>query len=297
MEITNSSASTYAQFGVTNATVSGELTEHEEAMVALASDVRDGDDRIITEEEPTEGELDATEDTDTSAETDSTDGLDESGEGSDEEAVTDEEEEELPAGTDGSDLIKLEEGLKEHAAATKELLSEALAKGLPPEMESTINAEYLAGEGLSEATFEALAKAGYSKGFVNAYISGQEAVARQFADSVVSFAGGREALTKIQSFMATHNPDAAESFNDAIDRVDSKAIKTLISMTKTMMGKTFGSRPTRTIVAAKQPVTTSKPVETFESRDAMIKAMSDPRYSRDETYRKAVEAKLFASKF
>lgn len=296
MKITNSSASTYAQFGVTNATVSGELTEHEEAMVALASDVRDGDDRIITEEEPTEGELDATEDLDTSAETDSTDGLDESGEGSDEEAVTDEEEE-LPVGTDGSDLIQLEEGLKEHAAATKELLYEAIAKGLPPEMESTINAEYLAGEGLSADTYEALGKAGYSKGFVNAYISGQEAVARQFADSVVSFAGGREALTKIQSFMATHNPDAAESFNDAIDRVDSKAIKTLISMTKTMMGKTFGSRPARTIVAAKQPVTTSKPVETFESRDDMIKAMSDPRYSRDESYRKAVEAKLFASKF
>lgn len=288
MDIINSSASTYADFGVTNATVSGGLTEHEEAMVRLATDVKDGDDTIIVEEieEETTDEEITIED---AGDVDPTDDPAEDLEGDAEVA--------LPDGTDGSDLISLEEGLKEHAAATKELLSEAVAKGLPPEMESTINSEYLAGNGLSDSTYEALASAGYSKGFVNAYISGQEAVARQFADSVVSFAGGQDALTKIQSFMKTHSPDAAEAFNEAVDRVDSKSIKALISMTKANMGKTFGSRPERTIAAAKQSVRAPAPVEVFTSRDEMVKAMSDKRYATDETYRKSVEAKLYASKF
>lgn len=284
----------YAEFGVTGATLSdGELSQHDIDMASQPVSVRDGDDEIVIE--PTE---EVVEELSTDEEAEATEDQPEDGAESDEESQDGDSPEEAGDDSDVSGAIDEQaSALSEAVEAQNALIEEAIAKGLPAEMKHTLEAEYEKTGKFSEASYEALAKAGYSKNFVDSYMRGQEALATAFVNSVVAFAGGHESFSRVQSYMATNG--MAEAFNAAVERSDAATIKALIGSAKTMMGKTFGKAPARDVAAKAKPVVrpaATPSVQPFESREEMIKAMSDRRYSTDDKYRREVEQRVFVSR-
>lgn len=291
----------YAEFGVNSNSViagSGELTDHEKAMIDMPVSVRDGDDLIQmeTEQEQEENPLeDEQQQEDSQEDKESNDSEEEEGEESQEE--TDEEKE--PSEESQVDILKAGDEFRQYVAEQEALLEEGIAKGLPADIRDTLKAEYEAGS-LSEKSYAELEKAGYSKTFVDSYIRGQEALAERFVQSIYEFSGGKAQFEHVASFMGTHNKDLADTFNDAVTRSDAKAIKAILNTAKAQMTSMFGTKPTRDVTLKAKPVVSTKPVSKFnpfESTSEMVKAMSDKRYQSDAAYRNEVEQRVAISKF
>ena len=283
----------YAEFGVNNAVIAGSTPEeHEEAMLALDVSARDGDDSITldTQEEEEQAEESAEEEQAEEVE-------DSEEEADDEQADEASEESELKAVGDIPE--ELEATLKDMDAnlnGLEELKAAAAERGLTPEVMAAIESEYEAG-GISKASYEALAEAGYSKGFVDSYLRGQEAMAERYAASVIQMAGGQENFDNLVKHLEV-NAGGSESLMNAIQNRDIGTVKMIINLAAGSRVKTFGKPAARTVTAkAKQAAPVSKAAVGFTSKAEMINAMSDKRYATDAKYRSVVEQKVAHSTF
>lgn len=311
-----SNADVYAAFGVNSAVLSGStVEEHEQAMLGLDVAARDGDDAITldTSEDSGNQERDLYDTSDPlGVDNDEDRLLVRVGDGSDVEQMFEpnDTEGETDGGTDGgpeefqplgdtpADLLEATEQLGQHEAGFQEMVNAAAERGLPAESIMRIQQEYESDDGISNASYEELAKAGYSKAFVDSYIKGQEALVEQYVNSVVSFAGGREKFGAISQHLQTHNPEAFESLETALMNRDLTTVKSIINLAGQSRAKTFGRQPVRSVTKAATPAKPQAPKQLgFESRDAMVKAMSDPRYRHDAKYRMEVEQKVINSNF
>jgi hypothetical protein len=270
----------YAEFGVNNAVISGGTTqeEHEQNMLALDVRARDGDHSI---------ELNGEED-------DSEDPLEEEGEEGEEETGTDDEEDDgEPLGAPDAELEATSKNLEKYADGFSHMREQAIANGLPEAMAQSIEAEYDTDEGISDKSYEALAKAGYSREFVESYIQGQEAVTEQYVAKIVEFSGGQQKFQQVIKHLEATSPDSVESFYEALERQDLKAVRTILS-------RKFGKAPERNVVT-KAPAAPqqrkSSAAEGYPSSAEMIKAMSSSEYRNDPKYRAKVEARVAASSF
>ncbi|MBH9196989.1 hypothetical protein I5K50_11570 [Pseudomonas aeruginosa] len=284
----------YAEFGVNNAVMtSADQAEHEQNMLSLNVDARDGDDAInlIEPEDTTEDGGEQPQDAD-----EPTDG----GEGeSTEESGGEPEEgfELLPEAPD--DLKEASAAISAYADGFTALRDQAIKNGLTEEIAARIEAEYEEG-GISEASYKALEKAGYSRQFVDSYIRGQESIADQFVAKVVEYAGGKDRFDKIIKHMQTTSPESTESLFEAIERQDLKAIRTIINLGVQSHTKKFGKAPARSVTKAAPaaPAKRSAPAaEGYASRQEMIRDMSKSEYRLDPAFRAKVEARVAASTF
>lgn len=283
----------YAEFGVNNAVMtSTDNAEHEQNMLALNVDARDGDDAINLAEpdESTEGlEQD-----------DQTEGDEEAQEGSDNTEDNGESEEGfelLPEAPD--DLKEASAAISAYADGFTALRDQAIRNGLTEEVAARIEAEYEA-DGISEASYKALEKAGYSRQFVDSYIKGQESIADQFVAKVVDYAGGKDRFDKIIKHMQSTSPESTESLFEAIERQDLKAIRTIINLGVQSHTKKFGKAPARSVTKAAPaaPARRAAPAaEGYSSRAEMIRDMSKSEYRLDPAFRAKVEARVAASSF
>lgn len=285
---------------LTNAVVSGELTEHEQEMIAAPVAVRDGDDFISIEmpsEEPEfEQEGSQLEDEPEVEQHEEQEGESE-GESESEEGEG-ESELELPD-VDPKDITEAGAALTEAQEGQKALMEQAVKNGLDAALIPAMEAEFEEHGKLSEGSYEALAAAGYSRQFVDSYIKGQQAIVNKFVESVVEYAGSREVFAKIQEAMA-ENQSLGAAFNAAIERNDIVTIKALIDSGKVTLRSKFGVKPKRDLTVSAKPAAqkpAAQKVEPFANRQEMVKAMSDKRYSRDVAYRAQVEARVIASSF
>lgn len=311
-----SNADVYASFGVNSAVMTGSNPEeHAENMLALDVAARDGDDAIelnTNSDDPygsdvdpfgeqDEGRIqvrikaDGSED-DESAETEEPEGDPEQpGDGEDPENP---EEEFKPIGETPKDINEASDQLAEHEAGFNDMVATAMERGLSQDAVTRIQSEYSEDEGLSDESYKALAEAGYSKSFVDAYIRGQEALVNQYVDKVMDFVGGRERFQQVYGHMKTNDPEGAETLIKAFESRDVATMKTILNLAGKSRDKTFGKKAERTLTTR---ATQSKPVARkavgFESQGEMIKAMSDPRYRSDDKYRREVEQKVIDSTF
>lgn len=293
----------YASFGVNNAIMSGELTEHEEKMISQPIDVRDGDDAIsfnveeeheinVVQHEVEEPEVEEPEVGRIEINT-------ETGEVEEPEVELEEgsEEEVEFNDVDSADLDSVGAELVEAFQGQEALIQEALGKGLEQASMDSIKAEFEADGKLSEDSYKALEAVGYSKTFVDAYIRGQEAVAAKFAQSVQAYAGGQAQFAKISEFIS-QDATMTDAFNSALDRNDVTTVKALIDSAKGSLRQSFGVKPQRDITKGAKPAVaspTQHKVEPFGSREEMVKAMADVRYQRDASYRAEVEKRVAIS--
>jgi hypothetical protein len=287
MSDNQSQADVYASFGANSAVMSGSsIEEHEQNMLSLPVDVRDGDDSIVmTTDEPGD-EL---------QEGDEEDQGELNEEGTDEGADSDEF---TPLGEPDAELVEASQAVDEYADGFQQMRAQAIKAGLPLEVAEQIEVEYEADNKLSEASLKALEKVGYSRGFIKSFISGQEALASTYVAQIQAYAGGPDKFKAVMAHMNANSPDAAEALSDAINNQDLKAVKTLINLGMASRTKKFGKTPERNIsksAPASAPKGKQAGPQGFESQREMVKAMSDPRYQNDSAYRSQVEAKVLKS--
>jgi len=280
------SADVYASFGVNSAVMSSsDPMEHEQNMLELNVATRDGDDSI---------DLVNPDDL-----TDETEGQNEEGgdqEGSEGDLEEGEEGGEFtPLGEPDEELTKASQQLDEYASGFEEMRNQAIKAGLPAEVASRIEAEYEADGKLSDDSYTELAKAGYSAGFVNSFLQGQEAVAEAYITKIVGYAGGKEQFDRVVAHLKANSPNSMDALYDAMERQDLNTVRTVINLGMASQTKKFGKQPERTLNrrgAAPAGRTAPTKVQGFESQNEMVKAMSDKRYGRDKAYTAEVETKV-----
>lgn len=291
----------YAEFGVTNATMSTSQEEHEQNMLALDVDTRDGDDQIslsAPEEEHEEEEEESKEEQEEEQEEESEEEESEE-DGSDEQSDDEQEDQEFKSlGEPDEELKAATAQINEYAEGFESLKNQAIERGLDATIAADIVSQVDAGEALTEAQLVALEAAGYSRQFVNSYIKGQEAITQSYADSIIKYAGGKEQFDAILTHLKATDPSAEDALYGAIERQDLALIRTMINLGMAGRTKKFGVAPARNL-ARKAPASAPKAartkVEGFSSKTEMTKAMSDPRYGRDTAYTQNVEQKVWVS--
>lgn len=199
---------------------------------------------------------------------------------------------------------ELEESLSqvnEHVSGYEEMKSGLLEGGkLTSDQISAIETEFQTSGALSEKSYAALKEAGLSGSFVDSYIRGQEALASQYAAGIVKMAGGEAGLGQLLQYFDTVG--STEAFETAVVNRDLATVKSLMSIAHSAMKATLGSAPKRDLTAkapAKQtPAAKQAPAaQPFDSRDEMVKAMSDRRYGSDPKFTREVELRVIASNF
>lgn len=284
----------YAEFGVNSAVMSSSnISEHEDNMLSLNVDVRDGDDSINLVE-PTDGNEEGVLLDEEGNVINEGEGEDQPGEGEQQE----EGDEFTPLGEPADELKASSAQIDEYAEGFSQMRAQAIKQGLDPAVADRCEAEYAESNQLSEASLKALEAVGYSRGFVRSFLNGQEALATTYVAQIQAYAGGPEKFSQIIAHLNATSPDAAESLTDAIERQDLAAIKTIINLGMASRTKKFGKSPERSITKrapAVTPQSAPKAAKGFESQHDMVKAMSDPRYQTDAKYRATVEAKTLNS--
>lgn len=198
------------------------------------------------------------------------------------------------------ELKSASEAISKYADGFTALRDQAIKAGLTEAQAAQVEAEYETEHGLSEASYAALEKAGYSRSFVDSYIQGQESIAEQFVAKVTDYAGGKDKFNRIVTFMKASNPESVTSLYEAIERQDLGTIRTIINLGIQGHTKKFGKAPARNLTkgAATAPAKRqAAQVEGYSSRSAMVADMSKPEYRNDASFRAKVEARVAASTF
>lgn len=303
--------SIWQDFGISDNDVvaaNAEDPQHIQDMLALNVDTRDGDAAIELVEEGSEplteeqlrqrmdgeqsdvygdqGDDSIRVDTETGAES----GDEDESEGEDE--VPDVDLSETPA-----ELTTAVSALKEHTDGFNAMVDKALEGGeIDEDTLEAIKQEYAAGEELSDKTYALLESKGYSRGFVNSFIQGQELLATAYADQIVRFVGGAENFTATYEFLEKNNPAMSKMLNKALESLDVESVVAIFESTKAARVARYGKAPARSVTqrasTVKPAAKASNAVAPFETIDDMMRAMDDPRYRSDERYRKHVEARI-----
>lgn len=152
--------------------------------------------------------------------------------------------------------------------------------------------EYLERGNLSDATYQKLAEAGFTKNVVDAYIAGVNAQNERLTSTILNTVGGQEEYDKITAFIQSQGNSAIDAYNALVDSGNLSAIAMYLNGCKAQMILKTGTA-NRSILGGQ-----TSPAEVgFENEAEMTKAMSDPRYRTDPDYVKQVAKKLEKSSF
>jgi hypothetical protein len=156
----------------------------------------------------------------------------------------------------------------------------------------TLQNEYNEKGQLDDKSYESLEKAGIPKSYVDAFINGQAALAKQQGDEVKAVVGGEESYNKIASWAAENMTEGEKkAYNDTVNGRDVESIKLAVAGLKAKYDMANGNEPN--LVQAKATPTTGG---SYESWAQVTEAMADPRYAKDIAYQNAVKAKIANSK-
>lgn len=142
---------------------------------------------------------------------------------------------------------------------------------------------------LSEDTYQELADKGIPKEMVDAYIAGQQAVAEQTVERLMSTVGGAEGYEAMINWAGENlSPTEQDAFNASLtnDAQAEFAIQGLYAR--------FRAEQAPNLVKGQ-----SNPTSTggYESKAEMTRDMHDPRYKTDAAFRANVARKIAKSKF
>lgn len=190
------------------------------------------------------------------------------------------------AGESGAgDLAKAQANVETIAADLK-------AKGIDF---SKFESELASSTGLSDASYEALLKAGYSKAVVDTVVNSYQMAANGFVASVKAAAGGDEEFTKVLAFIKTQPQDVQNAYNQALDTKNVGLVKAVLGGIKAAMGNQLGNSGEQ-IIANSGGGSGVNATPEFLSVTDMVTAISDDRYQKDAAYTKEVIARINRSK-
>jgi hypothetical protein len=208
--------------------------------------------------------------------------------GAEEESKVDEKKPDAPLSPEEALEADVQNAVKADADARTDLAAKGIDfKALETEFEN---------EGaLSADSLAKLEAAGYPKSMVDAYISGMNATAEKFTNAVHGFTGGAEGFAALTAYVQSLGVQNVNAFNAVVRTGDLTQIKMIIQGFQSQMESTQGKDPSRVILG--DGMRPGGQPQGFTDRAAMVKAMSDPRYSRDKAYTQEVEFKTSRSTF
>lgn len=141
---------------------------------------------------------------------------------------------------------------------------------------------------LSDGSFEALAKAGVPREFVEAYLEGQTAITDNQTTEVQNLIGGPQNYEAMAEWAVENlSEEQLDAYNEVVEggTVDQAkmAVQGLFSQFTAAGGKT-----PQVVMGATQGAS----VKPFNSAAQVTEAMKDPRYKSDPAYRQSVEQRL-----
>lgn len=183
----------------------------------------------------------------------------------------------------------VEDGVKEQQKAEQEVKNDLSAKGVDYD---ALAKEYEENGKLSDESMKALKGAGYPETVVNAFIKGFEAQVNEFTNAVYKIAGGEAEYGKLCNFIKGLGEADVQAFNETINSGSLTQLAALINGYKAQMTTKYGTS-NRSILGGANTVETKG----FNSKDAMVKAMNDPRYGTDMAYTEKVQRMTMQSTF
>lgn len=191
--------------------------------------------------------------------------------------------------TPEAEIKEVEDGVKEQQKAEDEVKSDLTSKGVDYD---ALVKEYEDNGKLSEESMKALKGAGYPEAVVNAFIKGFEAQVNEFTNAVYKIAGGEAEYSKLCNFIKGLGEADVQAFNDTITSGSLTQLAALINGYKAQMTTKYGTS-NRSILGGANTVETNG----FNSKDALVKAMNDPRYGTDMAYTEKVQRMTMQSTF
>ena len=146
---------------------------------------------------------------------------------------------------------------------------------------------------LSDATMDALAKAGYPKAVVEGFIESRQILENQYTSAVYEAAGGEAEYSRMTQWAAANLSKAdIEAFNSAIDSGNLGTVKLIMGGMRSAMGEALTQKHGTSNPSVMGGPATTNPTGGFADKAEMVKAMSDKRYCRDPQYTKLVESRM-----
>lgn len=202
------------------------------------------------------------------------------------EKKTEEKKEEK---TPEAEMKAIEDGVKEQQKAEDEVKADLTSKGVDYD---ALVKEYEDNGKLSDESLKALKGAGYPEAVVNAFIKGFEAQVNEFTNAVYKMAGGEKEYGRLCEFVKGLGEADVQAFNETINSGSLTQLSALINGYKAQMTTKYGTS-NRSILGGAAMVENKG----FNSKDAMIKAMNDPRYGMDTAYTEKVQRMTMQSTF
>lgn len=188
-----------------------------------------------------------------------------------------------------AEIKEVEDGVKEQQKAEQDVKADLATKGVDYD---ALVKEYEDNGKLSEESMKALKGAGYPETVVNAFIKGFEAQVNEFTNAVYKMAGGEAEYGKLCNFIKGLGESDVQAFNETINSGSLTQLAALINGYKAQMTTKYGTS-NRSILGGANAVE----AQGFNSKDAMIKAMNDPRYGNDMAYTEKVQRMTMQSTF
>lgn len=153
-------------------------------------------------------------------------------------------------------------------------------------------AEFTEKGALSEESYGKLEAKGIPKAMVDAYIAGQQALAQQQTDMLLTETiGGRDVFQKAVEWAAVNmDPQDVAEYNEAVKSKNPTAIKLALKNLKVAYEGSMGNPP-----KLLQGDRSAASVDTYESKAQLVEDMRNPMYKKDPAFRAKVEAKLARS--
>lgn len=155
------------------------------------------------------------------------------------------------------------------------------------------NDEYVEQGGLSDKSYQELAKLGLTKDIVDGYIEGQKSIAQSYQTQIYNEVGSQEQYQELVSW-ASQNLSEQEvaSFNDIVSNGSVEAMKLAVRGLMATAGMSKSSPQKQELFEGDSDVFSS---DAFRSIAQVTQAMNDPRYEKDPAYRKDVTDRLAKS--
>lgn len=174
------------------------------------------------------------------------------------------------------------------AAKTPAITAESVASA-----RAAADADFRANGKLSDASYENLAKVGFDRSTVDAYLGGEQAKATLYLNSIYDSAGGQEAYKAMLAWApSSYSADEVSAFDAAIRSGNPGTMKLAVSGLKARYAAEFGKGATSTVTPNSADLSAGQ--IGFKSQSEMTAAMKDPRWTKDVTYRREVTQKIEA---
>lgn len=147
---------------------------------------------------------------------------------------------------------------------------------------------------LSEDSYKELEKNGFGKAEVDRYIAGQQALVKQYTETIYSTAGGEENYVALINWASDNLPPATvEEYNEALSGGKLDKVQQLLEYMTFKAGNTAPKQPTRLTPTSTSEGTGLKP---FGDKSEWQKATANPIYGRDAKYTNMVDKRYLAAK-